>query len=148
MTDDLFIIAFGGEDARDVDHGDVAGPFAAGGFDEVVFLNVFGGGIQRGLQVTLDKAEGHARSGFDVLADFFAECLELLDQGLRFIRDTGLIEFLNADINLERLGRICGDDLVMGLGGLDGVVHVLALNFSQFLEAIGKFAEDLLLLPF
>ena len=100
------------------------------------------------MQVALDEAEGHARSGLDVLADFFAEHLELLDQGLSFIRDTGLIEFLNADIDLECLGRICGDDLVMGLGGLDGAVHVFALNFSQFLKAIGQFSKDLLLLPF
>ena len=62
--------------------------------------------------------------------------------------DVRIQELLNADINLEFFGGIGGDNLVVGLGGLHGAIHVFTLYLGQFFEAVGQFTENLLLLPF
>ena len=148
LSDDFLIISLGSKDTGDVDHCDVAGAFETGRLDEVVFLNVFGGGIQSGLQIAFHEAQCHAGARLDILANFFTKFLQFLDQSLGFIGDAGLVQLLNADINLEFFGGIGGDNLVVGLGGLHGAIHVFTLYLGQFFEAVGQFTENLLLLPF
>ena len=89
------------------------------------------------MQIAFHEAQCHAWARLDVLADFFSQLFQFFDQGFGFIGDTGLIQFLNADIDLEFLRWISGNDLVVGLGGLYCAVHVLALHLGEFFEAVG-----------
>ena len=144
LADNFLLVTFRSEDARDVDHGSPRTTFVAGGALETRTLNVGERAFEGGIEFGLYLFESQLGAGFVGGVELLAQLREFLNERGGFITDAGLIELLQAQVNLGAFLVACGGGLVRHD---HGAIHVVLLRVGETYKTAGELAENLLALP-
>ena len=148
LTDHFLFIAFGSENACEIQHGIAGAALVAGGTGQLGSLEVVQSAIQRRIELGSDFFHGQLRTRFHAGVQFLIQFFQLLDERAGFVINASLVKFLNAQVDLGFIPITVRGGRGHFFVHVHRALHVAALRTGESVESTGEFAEDLLPLPF
>ena len=148
LTDHFLFIAFGSENACEIQHGIAGAALVAGGTGQLGSLEVVQSAIQRRIELGSDFFHGQLRTRFHAGVQFLIQFFQLLDERAGFVINASLVKFLNAQVDLGFIPVTVRGGRGHFFVHVHRALHVAALRTGESVESTGEFAEDLLPLPF
>ena len=147
LTDNFFFVAFGCENAGEIQHRIAGAAFITGGTGQLGTLEIVQSAIQCRVELGGDFFHGQLRTRFHAGIQFFIQLFQLLDECAGLVVDAGLVELLNTQVDFGFIPVTVRGGRGHFFVHVYRALHVAALRTGESVESTGEFAEDLLPLP-